>query len=134
MNPLNAVREFRYLVESTASPSSLFSVTDLSTFISSAFTAYYQNAKLSDGTNVPAAVGISNVEYSTTAIEKNSLSTQSSYAFQENAESYRYLRLQKPVFQYNFKVGNYFPDSFRKMNLHLFTTINDVTTGIRKAP
>lgn len=134
MNPLNALRELHYLVGSTVSANAFVSLTDFSTLFVETFKSYYQNIQLSDSTSLPTTTNTAKVEYSTASIEKNSVNLQSSYSFQENTESYRYLRLQKPVFQYNFKVGNYFPDSFRKMNLHLFTTINDVTTGIRKAP
>jgi hypothetical protein len=38
-----------------------------------------------------------------------------------------------PVFKYDFKVGNYLPDEAKQMSPHLFNTIKDVTTGIRKS-
>jgi len=43
------------------------------------------------------------------------------------------MRYMNPVFKYDFKVGNYMPDDAKKMNPHLFNTIKDVTTGIRKS-
>ena len=45
----------------------------------------------------------------------------------------RFMRNMNPVFKYDFKVGNYMPDDLKKMNPHLFMTIKDVTTGIRKS-
>jgi hypothetical protein len=46
----------------------------------------------------------------------------------------RFQKAANPVFKYDFKVGNYLPDSVKTLNQHLFTTFNDVTGGIRKAP
>lgn len=53
--------------------------------------------------------------------------------FQENSSDYRFLRLVNPVFKYDFKVGNYMSDDNKKMNPHLFRTIQDLTTGVRKS-
>jgi hypothetical protein len=53
--------------------------------------------------------------------------------FQEKTSNYRFLRLMNPVFKYDFKVGNYMPDDTKKMNPHLFRTIQDLTTGVRKS-
>lgn len=53
--------------------------------------------------------------------------------FQEKTSSQRFLRLANPVFRYDFKVGNYMSDDTKKMNLHLFRTIQDLTTGVRKS-
>lgn len=46
----------------------------------------------------------------------------------------RFQKAANPVFKYDFKVGNYLPDTTRTLNQHLFSTFNDVTGGIRKAP
>lgn len=43
------------------------------------------------------------------------------------------MRIANPIFKYDFKVGNYMPDDAKKMNPHLFATIKDITTGIRKS-
>ena len=77
----------------------------------------------------------------------NSLDTSNGQSFGTNSTEVRSLtsthelmgdvRFQKaanPVFKYDFKVGNYLPDSVKTLNQHLFTTFNDVTGGIRKAP
>ena len=53
--------------------------------------------------------------------------------FQEKVTNYRFLRSANPVFKYDFKVGNYMPDDTKKMNPHLFRTIQDLTTGVRKS-
>jgi len=57
----------------------------------------------------------------------------SASALQEHLTDQRFVRFMNPVFKYDFKVGNYIPDDVKKMNPHLFTTIKDVTTGIRKS-
>jgi len=54
-------------------------------------------------------------------------------ALQEELTDQRFVRFMNPVFQYDFKVGNYMPDEAKKLNPHLFMTIKDVTTGIRKS-
>jgi len=54
-------------------------------------------------------------------------------SLQEKSSDQRFLRFMNPVFKYDFKVGNYIPDDVKKMNPHLFMTIKDVTTGIRKS-
>jgi len=51
----------------------------------------------------------------------------------EGAEDQRFMRFMNPVFKYDFKVGNYMPDDTKKLNPHMFMTIKDVTTGIRKS-
>jgi hypothetical protein len=71
--------------------------------------------------------------YSTTSLNLSSVSENSTSALQEDSSDQRFVRFMNPVFQYDFKVGNYMPDEAKKMNPHLFNTIKDVTTGIRKS-
>lgn len=52
----------------------------------------------------------------------------------ELASDYRFQKGASPVFKYDFKVGNYLPDVNKTLNQHLFTTMNDITSGVRKAP
>ena len=74
-----------------------------------------------------------NSGYVTSNTELNSALSQSISVLQENTVDQRFVRLTNPVFQYDFKVGNYLPDDLQKMNPHLFNTIKDITTGIRKS-
>lgn len=62
----------------------------------------------------------------------NSQEITQSYFGHELAQDYRFQKSSNPVFRYDFKVGNYLPDSVKTLNQHLFTTMNDVTGGIRK--
>ena len=52
----------------------------------------------------------------------------------ELATDYRFQKSASPVFKYDFKVGNYLPDSVKTLNQHMLTTMSDVTSGVRKAP
>jgi len=54
-------------------------------------------------------------------------------ALQENTTDSRFKRSMNAIFKYDFKVGNYMPDNIKGMNAHLFMTIKDVTTGLRKS-
>ena len=72
-------------------------------------------------------------DYAITSMDTLSLADRSQYAFQEGQTDQRFVRSMNPIFQYDFKVGNYMPDDAKKMNPHLFNTIKDVTTGIRKS-
>lgn len=51
----------------------------------------------------------------------------------ELASDYRFQKAASPIFKYDFKVGNYLPDATKTLNQHLFTTLNDLTSGVRKA-
>jgi hypothetical protein len=71
--------------------------------------------------------------YATEQVALNSLSSDSASLLGEKGSDQRFMRFMNPVFKYDFKVGNYMPDDVKKMNPHLFTSIKDVTTGIRKS-
>ena len=51
----------------------------------------------------------------------------------ESSSETRFARFMNPVFKYDFKVGNYMPDDAKKINTHLFATLKDLTTGLRKS-
>lgn len=51
----------------------------------------------------------------------------------ESSSETRFARFMNPVFKYDFKVGNYMPDDAKKLNTHLFATLKDLTTGLRKS-
>ena len=72
-------------------------------------------------------------EYSSSTLSINSSSSSLKHVLNESTEDQRFMRNMNPVFKYDFKVGNYMPDDLKKMNPHLFMTIKDVTTGIRKS-
>lgn len=71
--------------------------------------------------------------YLATSSNLKSVSEWSLTSLNENNSDQRFMRFMNPVFKYDFKVGNYMPDDAKKLNPHLFMTIKDVTTGIRKS-
>ncbi len=71
--------------------------------------------------------------YATSDLLSNASSSSVRHALNESTSDQRFMRYVNPVFKYDFKVGNYMPDDAKKMNPHLFNTIKDVTTGIRKS-
>jgi len=52
----------------------------------------------------------------------------------ELVNDYRFQKTQNPVFKYDFKVGHYLTDNVKVLSRQLFTTFNDTTGGVRKAP
>lgn len=50
---------------------------------------------------------------------------------EELSNSARYLRFSNPLFRYDYKAGDYFPKLYKEIYSHLFTTINDLTGGLR---
>lgn len=71
--------------------------------------------------------------YTATSNDMDGALLNSANIFQEKLSDQRFLRSVNPVFKYDFKVGNYLPDEAKKMNPHLFMSIKDVTTGVRKS-
>ena len=71
--------------------------------------------------------------YTTDEQSLNSASSLVSDVMQETTQNQRFTRPHNAVFKYDFKVGNYMPDDVKKMNPHMFNTMKDITTGIRKS-
>lgn len=71
--------------------------------------------------------------YVTNSFNTESLENQHVLGKQESSNNYRFQRLQNPVFKYDFKLGNYMPDENKVKSPFLYTTIHDLTTGVRKA-
>ena len=100
-------------------------------FLTQAFTSSFANyAAL---TPSPASLNSSLNSYVSLGNVIDSLGSTSLSTFQEKTSDSRFMRLMNPVFKYDFKVGNYLPDDAKKMNPHLFMSIKDVTTGVRKS-
>jgi len=72
-------------------------------------------------------------DYTALTSSHDSNSVLATGILQEKLSDCRSLRMFNPVFKYDFKVGNYLPDDAKKMNRHLFATIKDLTTGVRKS-
>ena len=92
-----------------------------------------QSAGSSSYVPTSATSGLEEVEVSDSqAFSLNSQGKSFSYIGHELAADYRFQKSSNPVFKYDFKVGNYLPDTVKTLNQHMFTTFNDVTGGIRK--
>jgi|TARA_B110000037_G_scaffold217633_1_gene279107 hypothetical protein len=51
----------------------------------------------------------------------------------ESSLDMRYQRNLNPIFRYDYKLGNYFTKEDSIVTPYLFTTINELTGGIRKS-
>lgn len=56
------------------------------------------------------------------------------YSDEEVSTDYRYLKFTNPVFKYDYKSGDYFPKLYKEVYTSLFTTLNDLTGGLRTSP
>lgn len=80
-----------------------------------------------------AESGLRDELYSSASSQLSSVEELPSAGLQEQSSDSRFSRAMNPVFKYDFKVGNYLPDDAKKLNPHLFMTMKDITTGIRKS-
>jgi hypothetical protein len=82
----------------------------------------------------PNSGGSNFLTYVTNGFSFESLQMFYTLTHQEGSGEYRFQRLQNPIFRYDFKLGNYMPDENKKKSPFLYTTIHDLTTGVRKSP
>lgn len=99
---------------------SLENVSGLYLYVSSQVSEKFSAARFSSG-------------YVSSEVSSMSVRDYTAGALQEKTSDSRFMRSSNAVFKYDFKVGNYIPDDVKKMNPHLFMTIKDVTTGIKKS-
>ena len=72
------------------------------------------------------------VTYSSDTMFTQGQTLAEQFQYQEIASDYRNLRLQNPIFKYDFKLGNYMPDDNKRKFSQLLTSIHDLTTGVKK--
>ena len=72
------------------------------------------------------------ISYRTGVVNQDEGETTLLFSAQEQISDYRNLRLQNPIFKYDFKLGNYMSEETKRKVPHLYTTVHDVTTGLRK--
>ena len=46
----------------------------------------------------------------------------------------RYLKVHNPIFKYDYKSGDYFPKLYKELYPHLFSSLLDLTSGLRTSP
>jgi hypothetical protein len=85
------------------------------------------------GENAVALKSEAPLNYSTEVLKTSQTSASLENSLQEQVVDTRFTRNMNSVFKYDFKVGNYMPDDLKKINPHLFMTIKDITTGIKKS-
>jgi hypothetical protein len=88
---------------------------------------------ITTSTSSPSEEATQESVYPVSTSNLRSVDELSSTGLNENSSDQRFMRFMNPVFKYDFKVGNYMPDDAKKLNPHMFMTIKDVTTGIRKS-
>ena len=52
----------------------------------------------------------------------------------ESSANQRFQKFNNPIFKYDYKSGDYFPKLYRDLYTHLFSTLIDLTSGLRTAP
>jgi hypothetical protein len=70
---------------------------------------------------------------STFTFSNESIVDQVLYENTETASNFRFQRSLNPIFRYDYKLGNYFTKEDLTISPHLFTTISEITGGIRKS-
>ncbi len=53
---------------------------------------------------------------------------------QENSSLARNLKFNNPIFKYDYKSGDYFPKLYKEVYNHLYSSILDLTSGLRTSP
>ena len=77
------------------------------------------------------ALPFSNYTNQPTQIDTYKISSQN--LLTESTLNMRYQRSLNPIFRYDYKLGNYFTKEDSVITPYLFTTINELTGGIRKS-
>ena len=124
---LNRLNEVLKSILSTA-PSAFIS--DNSAFLYNHYFSVLSNLSV---TNARLGSSSDNLPSNSSSVNGQSVAELSSTGLGENLNDQRFMRFMNPVFKYDFKVGNYLPDDAKKLNPHLFMTMKDITTGIRKS-
>ena len=103
----------------------------LSWFMSLAFTNLY---------SIPTYFRVSlknyfptDLHYRTQAAHSVSQTSQTFFDLHESLSNARFQRAANPIFRYDYKLGNYFTKDDSTKSPYLFTTISEITGGIRKS-
>ena len=75
-----------------------------------------------------------NLSYASNYFTNSNSQIQTKYLNEELSSSSRYLRFNNPVFKYDYKSGDYFPKLYKEVYTYLFSSINDLTGGLKQAP
>lgn len=83
--------------------------------------------------NVVSKSNVTENSYLGTDFQVTSSTNQTLTSQTENSYFFRYQRALNPVFKYDYKLGNYFTKEDSTMTPFMFTTVLDITGGIRKS-
>ena len=114
------------------SPMTLFANLNLSQYLSAITSMSYWNVDFTRTTALSQIKASSTLTYSSDSMSTQSQTIAEQFQHQEVASDYRNLRLQNPIFKYDFKLGNYMPDDNKRKFSQLLTSIHDLTTGVKK--
>ena len=56
------------------------------------------------------------------------------FLHEENYNNFKYQKFDNPIFKYDYKAGDYFPKLYKEVYNHLFSSIIDLTGGLKQAP
>lgn len=73
------------------------------------------------------------LEYSTKLFTSTDLLVGQTHGSEEISSTPRHLRFNSPIFRYDFKKGNYITDRDKGLFSYLFTTLSEVTGGVRRS-
>ena len=130
----SSIEGFKGLLTNTLvlSPFTMFNTISIGNYVSSVLDiSYAQFSNVATLANVKKSQS-PNLSYTTSSLLNQDQSTAEQFQAQEIASDYRNLRLQNPIFKYDFKLGNYMPDDNKRKFSHLLTSIHDLTTGVKK--
>ena len=114
------------------SPFSLISNLGFSSYVSTVLNLGYWNVQMANPAQQSLVQTPATVTYSSDTMFTQGQTLAEQFQHQEIASDYRNLRLQNPIFKYDFKLGNYMPDDNKRKFSQLLTSIHDLTTGVKK--
>lgn len=74
------------------------------------------------------------LKYDSNYFNSLDFSIKSKHGNEELSLNQRFQRFSNPVFKYDFKSGDYFPKLYKEVYTHLFSTVLDITSGLRTSP
>lgn len=89
----------------------------------------FKNAKLITA-NIPFQLNFFSLYFSTLDAKTQFLLNNE----ETSTNSSRYHKFDNPIFKYDYKSGDYFPKLYKEVYTFLFSTLIDLTGGLRQAP
>ena len=69
--------------------------------------------------------------FSSNYLNNNSLNNIKYFFNEESSSNYKKLKSNNPVFKYDYKSGDYFPKLYKEVYAHLFSSIFNLTSGLK---